>query len=508
MAPDAHPPHDLHSRVVRGLGWKAFSQIAIQAMALVTTIFIAHLLTPQEVGLVAMAAVFSSLVLVFVDFGLDAALIQRETLTEEDRSTAFWTNVAVGSVLTIAGIALAGPIASLYGQPDVEPLFRAISLIFLITTIGTAQGALLIRDMQFRSLEIRTVIASGVAGAAAIVLALLGAGSWAIVGQYLTITTVSTALLWRASDWRPHFIFSRQSLHDLMSFSGYLVGTRLLVYLRLNVDNYLVGRYAGSAALGAYSIAYNVMLVPLTRLASPVQQVFFPALSRIRDPIRVGAAWLRSTRMVALAIVPAFAGMAVVAPDFVSVVLGNQWEECVPVLRILCWVGILQSLTWQGSSVLQALDRTSWMFRFSVGVTAVTVAAFVVGVRWGIVGVATAFAITTTLTTPLSIAMPLRATGLRASQFVRTVAGVVEATAAMTAVLVVLEVLVLSALPPVLALAGAIVVGVIVYVPAAAWRVPEARQELRELRARRAGLALPPEESRTDTGETMENVDR
>ena len=100
------PPrtNDLHSRVIRGLGWKAFSQISIQVLALVTTIFIAHLLTPSDVGLVAMAVVFSSLALVFADLALGAALVQRETLTEDDRSTAFWVNVAVGVALTVAEI--------------------------------------------------------------------------------------------------------------------------------------------------------------------------------------------------------------------------------------------------------------------------------------------------------------------------------------------------------------------------------------------------------------------
>lgn len=486
MEPDAPEIRDLHSSIVRGLGWKAFSQIAVQGMALVTTVFIAHLLTPREVGLVAMAAVFSSLVLVFADFGLDAALIQRETLSEEDRSTAFWVNIAVGVVLTLAGMALAGPIASLYGEPEVEDLFRAISLTFLITTIGTAQGALLIREMKFRSLEIRTVIASGVAGATAIVLALLGAGSWAIVGQYLTIASVSTALLWRASDWRPRFVFSRRSMRQLAGFGGYIVGSRLLGYLNRNADNYLVGRYAGSAALGTYSIAYNVMLVPLTRLASPVQEVFFPALSRMRDPVRVGAAWLRSTRMVALISVPAFAGMAVVADDFVQVVLGDQWHDAIPVLRILCWVGILQSVAWQTVAVLQALDRTAWLFRFAILSTGATVAAFAIGVQWGIVGVATAFAVVTTVTTPAYLAMPLRLTGVGAFEFLGAVRGVVEASIAMTAALVVLEIGVLDELPSLAGLVIGIAVGAAVYVPLASWRVPEARRELAELRARRA----------------------
>ena len=194
------------------------------------------------------------------------------------------------------------------------------------------------------------------------------------------ITGVSTALLWRASPWRPRFTFSRASLRDVAGFSGWIVGSRLLHYMDRNTDNYLVGRYAGSAALGAVFIAYNVMLVPLTRLAGPVQQVFYPALSKIRDAVRVGEAWLRATRMVAAITVPAFVGMAVIAPDFVAVFLGEEWDAAVPVLQILCWVGIFQCIAWQSAAVLQVLERTSWLFRYTLVSTALTIASFVVGI--------------------------------------------------------------------------------------------------------------------------------
>ena len=482
---------ELDGAVRGGLGWTAFSQISVQAFAFVTTIFIAHLLTPHDVGLVAMATVFSSLVLVFAGMAFDAALIQRPVLTEADKSTVFWANVGVGAALTIAGVALAGPIARLYGEPEVEPLFEVISLTFLLAMLGTAQGALLIRDMQFRSLEVRNVEASFVAGVVAIALAFLGAGPWAIVGQKLAITGVSTALLWRASPWRPRFVFSRTSLREVAGFSGWIVGSRMLHYMDRNTDNYLVGRYAGSAALGAYSIAYNVMLVPLTRLAGPVQQVFYPALSKIRDAVRVGEAWLRATRMVAAVTVPAFVGMAVIAPDFVAVVLGDEWDAAVPVLQILCWVGILQCIAWQSAAVLQVLERTSWLFRYTLVSTGLTIGSFVVGIQWGIVGVATAYAIVTTVTMPYLLSMPLRLTGISPLRFVSAIAGVLQAAVVMGAVLVAVRYGLLDSASSALRLAILVPVGIAVYLPVCAWRSPEALAEVRALRLRRRGQATP-----------------
>jgi O-antigen/teichoic acid export membrane protein len=333
------------------------------------------------------------------------------------------------------------------------------------------------------------------ASVVAIGLAFLGAGPWAIVGQKLTVTAASTILVWRASHWRPRFMLSKRSVHELSRFSSWLVGSRLLSYVNGNADNYLVGRYVGSAALGAYSIAYNVMLVPLTRLVSPVQQVFYPVLSRIREPRRVGEVWLRSTRMVALITVPAFAGMAVVAPDFVSVVLGDQWDDSIRVLQILCWVGIVQTVAWQTVSVLQALDRTAWVFRFAVVSTIFSVTAFVIGVQWGIVGVAVAFAIVSTSLAPFYLSMPVRLTGIGPLRFVGAIWGVMQAAAVMTCVLLALRTFALESLSAPLRLTILVAVGAAVYLPLAGWRVPEARRELRGLRKR--GLDDDPRELST-----------
>ena len=476
---------ELRSQVMQGLGWKAFSQISVQVMALVTTIFIAHLLTPSEVGIVAMATVFSALALILSDLALGAALVQRETLTEEDRSSAFWLNVGFGLVLTLAGVALAGPIANLYGEPEVEPLFQVISITFLLSALGTTQNALLIRDMRFRSLEVRTVFATGLGSAMAIALAIAGAGPWAIVGQKLTVNAASTVLVWRASRWRPRILVSVASVRHLVNFSRWLVGARLLSYANANADNYLIGRYVGSAGLGAYSIAYNVMLVPLTRLASPVQQVFYPALSKIREPVGVGTAWLHATKLVALFALPAFAGMAVVAPDFVRVVLGEQWDASVRVIQILCWVGIVGAVVSQVVAVLQALDRTAWGFRFTVLATVVTISAFAIGVQWGIVGVAVASAIASTLLAPYYLSLPLRATGVRPLRFLGAIAGVVQATAVMAVSLFALRSLALDSLSPALRLAILVAAGLAIYLPLVAWREPDAWEEVRRLRRRR-----------------------
>jgi O-antigen/teichoic acid export membrane protein len=163
MSDDAANP-DLRSRVLSGLAWKAASQIFLQVSRFAVALLLARLLTPHDWGLAAMVLVFSGFLVVFTDNALGTALIQRHELTEADRSTVFWLGLAVGLVLTLAGVGLAGPVARFYGEPDVEPLFAVMSLTFVISALGTTQNALLVREMRFRALELR-LIASTLVGA-------------------------------------------------------------------------------------------------------------------------------------------------------------------------------------------------------------------------------------------------------------------------------------------------------------------------------------------------------
>ncbi len=406
------------------------SQAAIQVLAFVTAIVIARFLSPFEVGLAAEALVFASLALVIVDFGFASVLVQRPALSEDDRSTAFWAGMFLGVALTLIGIAASWPIASIYGEPEVQPLFAVLSLAFLFTAPGIVQGALLTRDLAFRSLEVRTIIATTMSCATGIGLAIAGAGAWAIVAQDLVITAVSTLLLWRASSWRPQWRFSMQSLRGMAGYTGNVFGTRVLAWGTINLDNFLIGRFVGAAQLGAYTLAYSVVIMPATRIATPIAHVFFPAFSRVSEPARIATMWTRANRMVALLIVPSMLGLIAVAPEFVRVVFGEKWNAAIPVIQILATVGLIQGLFALNAPILQALDRTSTLFRFTA-LSVLTVIGFAAGLPWGIEGVAVGFLVVTVATAPVYLRLTTDAVGLPASEWLRSVAGVLQAGIAM-----------------------------------------------------------------------------
>jgi O-antigen/teichoic acid export membrane protein len=482
---------DLRARVMRGLAWVAASQVVFHITRAIAAILIARLLTPDEYGLAALAIVFASLVMIFSDLALGAALIQRPSLSEHDKNTAFWVTVGSGVAFTALGIGLAGPIAGLYGQPEAEPLLVALSGSFIITALGATQLTLMMREMDFRQTELLALAGSLVGAGCGVALAATGAGSWAIIAQFVAGAIVTTALVWLRSSWYPRFMFSKASLLDLGGFSIYMLGQRILYYLQVNGDRFLIGRFLGTTALGTYAVAYNTMLVPASKIGGPLQRVFSPAFSRIQDePERIAATWARVGRIIAVVAVPMLGGLVVVAPDFVPVILGKQWTEAVPVIQVLAWVGIIQAIQALNYDVLMARDRTRTMFLFSLVLTACHLVAFSVGLEWGVVGVAVSYAISTTLVEPFQTVLAARCLGVSAMVFFRALAGVFLAGFVMCAIVFAVRVsLVDAGVPQGLRLLICVAVGAIAYAGLCAWRVPEIAGEVRGVLRRRRGGA-------------------
>ena len=294
-------PHNdgIGARILSGLAWKAGSQVFTQILRMVVALVLARMLTPEQWGLAAMALVFSGFVIVFTDNALGTALIQRRKVTDDDRSTVFWSSAAIGLLLAALAIACSGALASFYDEPEVRPLFAVLAVSFFVSSLGTAQGALLVRDMQFRKLELRQMAAALAAAVTAIAVAAGGFGAWAIVTQQLVDATVSTVIVWFLIPWRPSPRFSLASLRRLGGFAGNVFGENMLYQAGRNIVTLVTGRVLGAAALGTYALATNVILMPFSRIAAPLQQVFFPAFSKMQgDRPRMADMWIRVTRLV------------------------------------------------------------------------------------------------------------------------------------------------------------------------------------------------------------------
>jgi O-antigen/teichoic acid export membrane protein len=304
-------------------------------------------------------------------------------------------SLGLGAAMTLLGFALSSVVASFFDEPQVQELFWLASLGFTINSLSTVPGALLTRDLAYRSLELRQIAGTVVGSIVAVALALAGAGPWAIVANSVAAAAASTGLLWILTPWRPRFAFSRESYRNLGGFGIRVYGSQLLQYFQLNADNLLIGRYLGAAALGSYAFAYNLMVTPLLNIAWPIQHVVFPAFATIQhDHERLRAAWLRGKRLALAIMAPAFLLLAVVGPDLIPLLFGPNWNDSIRVLQLLCLAGLAYSIGTQNQILLMVRNRVRTMFWLTLAIVVITVGAIVVGLAWGIVGVAAALAVT------------------------------------------------------------------------------------------------------------------
>lgn len=390
----APPPADLTGAVVSGVLWKAATRGVSLATRVATVVVLARLLTPTEYGVAGMAIVVASFAALLTDPALGAALVQRPAIDERDRSTVFWLAVGIGGFLTVLGIAVSPLVADFFGEPEVRDLFAVASVCFVVIGLSVAHRALLLRRLAYRSLEVREMLSLVTGALVAVVVAAAGFGPWAVIWNFVAYSFMSTALVWLLLDWRPRLTFSVESLRKLGGFSVKIFTATVLSWGTSNLDKVLVGRFLGAAALGAYSLAYNVPQMSLSLVSETLSRAVSPAYSRIQDQKdRLERAWLRNKRMSVSFVAPMLATLVVVAPDLVRLVFGDQWDESITPLRLLCLAVLAQALGALNWSVLQARGEGGAVLRLILMTSCASVLAFAVGLTWGIVGVAACYAV-------------------------------------------------------------------------------------------------------------------
>ena len=401
-----------------GVKWSLVSQVGRQVMQFVTTSILARLLSPSDFGLVGMAMIVTAFIDLFKDLGTSSAVIQRKNVSDTLLHSLFWINVALGTLGMLVIFAVSPLAASFYQEPRVTLILRVLSLNLFISGISILQKARLEKKLAFKSLakiEICAIVSASFIGIGS---ALLGFGVWSLVYQSLVLVTVTTVLLWVATSWRPKMIFDWSGVKGVSNYSLNLTATNVWRYFNRNADYLIIGRVLGSQDLGYYSLAYRIMLYPLQNISNVITRVMFPVFSQIQDDnAKLVRAYLKVVSLIALISFPLMIGLLAVAEDFIIVILGSQWQPVILLLMILAPVGMLQSLSSTVGTIYQAKGRTDLQFRWEIVTGMSMLTAFVIGVKWGIVGVGVAYGISSALLTYPSFKIPFDLIHLRMRDF-------------------------------------------------------------------------------------------
>lgn len=406
-----HLRTDLGRRAVRGAASISLGQGSQFVINLVTTGILARLLTPEDFGLVAMTAVITSFMLVFKDAGLTSATIQRENLTHEQASTLFWVNACTG-VLIAAVLGVAAPwIAAGFGEARLTLITQVLGISFILGGLTVQHQALLRRQMRFKSLAARGVVASVVGAATGISLAWGGAGYWALVAMALANAFTNMIAVWLAIRWMPGPPRRAAGTRHLLRFGGDILISDLAAFFSRKVDSLLIGWFWGPVALGLYDKAYTLLLAPVKQINRPMAAVFVPTLSRLSNEDAVRRRYfLHGLESVASVSVPIILAIAVFADELVLLWLGPQWMECAHLFRLMAIAALAGAVSTPLGWLQVSAGHTRRYRRIAVMTAIVLVTCFSAGIAGGAQGVAIAYSAGTLL-----LAVPVWHHGLKGS---------------------------------------------------------------------------------------------
>jgi teichuronic acid exporter len=352
---------------ISALRWSAIDAAGRRGVTFAVTIILARLLSPLEFGLVGMISIFTALASAIVDSGFGAALIQRNTITESDKSSVFYFNAAVGAVGGTMLFLSASPVAHFYRQPILLPMVRWMALNLFIESLGVAQVALLTRSLDFRSQFKAGFLALLVSGLVAVSMAASGWGVWSLVAQTVLSTTVFTATVWILCSWRPRTRFNPSSLRSLARFGSPLLCASFLNVVFDRVQMLIIGKAYSANQLGYYSRAFNTQQLPSSLLSTIVGRVMFPVFAQRSDDIHN----LRRNVKSALAglmlfTLPIMTALAITARPLVLVLFGEKWLPSVPYLQLLSVAGLCWPIHIINLNVTMAVGRTNLFLRLEL----------------------------------------------------------------------------------------------------------------------------------------------
>ena len=365
-------------------GVRALLQIAQVAV-------LARLLAPADYGLMAMVSVVLGFASIFADMGMNSAYVQRQNVSEQERSSLFWLNLGMSGALTLVVLVLSPLLARWFGDVRLTPLLMLAASTFVISALGQQVRMSAEKAMNFRPVVLLEVAAALLGFAVALAGALAGWGVYALLAGGIVGALSSTVLAWLflADGWRPLWRFRLADVRGYMGFGGALVANNLVNEVNRGIDLLLGGRMLGAAALGLYSMPRQIVFQIQGMVNPIITRVGFPLIALVQADIpRVRAIYLKTLNMTAATNAPLYVGIAFFAPEVVRIVLGEKWLEAADLLRLLAIWGFIRSTGNPVGSLLLGMGRADLSLKWNLSLLLVVPPMLWVGSQYGTVGLA------------------------------------------------------------------------------------------------------------------------
>ncbi|MBC7986615.1 MAG: lipopolysaccharide biosynthesis protein [Sphingomonadaceae bacterium] len=468
--------------------WRSGSQIVAQIITWGSTFLVIRMLEPGDYGLVAMATVLLAFLNLMNGYGFASSLIQRESIDRRAIRQVFGLLLLLNTGLALAQLALAPLAAAYFREPMVAELLRVSAVSYLITPFIALPFALLSRELEYRKQALANLAGSLAGAATALALAWLGYGVWALVFapialfgvKAIGLTIGARSLVWPS--------FSFKGAGAMIGFGGAMTATQLFWFLQSQSDVFIGGRVLDPHNLGLYTTALFLTQILAAKFVPPLNDVAFATYSRMQGAGGdIAGGFAKSVRMIMLAALPFYFGLAVTAEPLVLVILGEGWAGTIPLVAILAQAMPFLTLQILFAPATNARGRPWLAVRINMLGALIMPIAFLIGINWGTQGMAWAWLTGFPLLTLATIALSLPVIGLSLRQLGAAILPALAASGAMAALVYGADVEIARHLDPLPRLALLVGCGITAY---ACYLVAFAREALAELWSFASGRPL------------------
>ena len=353
--------------IISNFIWRFAERCGAQAVTLIVSVVLARILTPNDFGTVSIVMVFITIMQVFVDSGLGAALIQKKDADDLDFSSVFYFNFVVCLILYV-GMFMAAPyIAGFYNDSSLIAIVRVISLTIVISGVKGIQQSYVSRNMLFKRFFFATIGGTIFSAFLGIGMAYAGCGVWSIVAQQLSNAAIDTLILWITVKWRPKRMFSWSRLKELLSYGWKLLASSLLDTIYNNLRNLIIGKIYTSADLAYYNQGDKFPKVIVTNVNTSIDSVLLPSMAGEQDHSeRVKSMTRRAIKTSTFIMAPLMMGLLFCAEPIVELLLTEKWLPCVPYLRIFCFTYMFWPIHTANLNAIKAMGRSDLFLKLEI----------------------------------------------------------------------------------------------------------------------------------------------
>lgn len=386
---------NMKKKVLSGLFWKVMENGGTQGIQFLVSVLLARMLTPAESGDVMLIMIFITIGNVFVQSGFNTSLIQKHEVDEADYSSAFYMSASIAVILYVILYLSAPSIAQFYGQPVFSPVLRVLSVTLFFGAVTSIQSAAVARNMEFQKLCMASLFAAAGSGVIGVFMAARGFGLWALAMQQFFYSFFLMVVLAFLVKWRPRLLFSVKKAGELFSYGWKILCSGLIDTVFSNVYGLVIGKLYNSDMMGQYSRGNQFPALIANNLGAAIQSVMLPAFSACQDERdRMKSMVRRSIVTSSYVVFPMMAGLIAVAEPLVKLLLTDQYLPCVPILRMLCVAYATWPLHVANLQAINAMGRSEIFLKLEIVKKAVSVAALLISIPFGITAMVALKAVT------------------------------------------------------------------------------------------------------------------